>query len=45
MHEAKQLEKHKSKRNFAIAPEPSDGGSISHVRKYVIQIHWASSLH
>ena len=36
---------YKSKRNFAITPEPADGGIQLNGLQYVIQKHWASSLH
>ena len=40
------LKTYKSKRNFAITPEPADGGDQGgEALKFVIQKHWASRLH
>ncbi len=39
------LERYKSKRNFSITTEPADGGELGHALSFVIQKHWASSLH
>ncbi len=36
---------YKQKRNFAVTPEPADGGAQSQALQYVIQKHWASRLH
>lgn len=41
----KRLDTYKSKRNFAITPEPEDGGEASKLYQFVVQKHWASSLH
>src|SRR6187549_1121858 len=45
MDKVNKLEKYKSKRNFAITPEPEDSGESSASLRYVIQKHWASRLH
>lgn len=42
---SKLLDSYKSKRNFDITPEPADGGLQMNGLQYVIQKHWASSLH
>ena len=42
---SEQLAIYKSKRNFAITPEPADGGIQLNGLQYVIQKHWASNLH
>jgi len=40
------LKTYKSKRNFAITPEPAEGGEEGgEARAFVIQKHWASRLH
>jgi bifunctional non-homologous end joining protein LigD len=40
------LKTYKSKRNFAITPEPAEGGREGgEARAFVIQKHWASRLH
>ena len=39
------LEVYKSKRNFAITSEPAEGGDVFDLLQFVIQKHWASSLH
>lgn len=39
------LESYKSKRNFAVTPEPAEGGSAAELLQFVVQKHWASSLH
>lgn len=39
------LAAYKQKRNFAVTPEPPDGGAQSQALQYVIQKHWASRLH
>ncbi len=40
------LRLYKAKRNFAITPEPSEGGAAgSEALSFVIQKHWASRLH
>lgn len=40
------LKKYKAKRNFAVTPEPSEGGQESpHARQFVVQKHWATRLH
>ena len=39
------LDSYKSKRNFDITPEPADGGIQVNGLQFVIQKHWASSLH
>jgi DNA ligase D-like protein (predicted 3'-phosphoesterase) len=40
------LKKYKSKRNFTVTPEPSEGGAAGgDQRQFVIQKHWASRLH
>lgn len=42
----KALKRYREKRDFAITPEPADGGNASQgALSYVIQKHWASSLH
>ena len=45
MDSANHLQSYKSKRNFAVTPEPAEGGSASEQLQFVIQKHWASSLH
>ncbi|MYM87338.1 DNA ligase D [Rugamonas sp. FT82W] len=43
---ADSLKTYKSKRNFAITPEPAEGGEEGgEARAFVIQKHWASRLH
>ncbi len=42
---SEQLAIYKSKRNFDITPEPADGGIQLGGLQFVIQKHWASSLH
>ncbi|CAN7411879.1 DNA ligase D [Acidovorax sp. LjRoot118] len=43
---ADSLALYKQKRNFAITPEPADGGAPGgEALQYVIQKHWASRLH
>ena len=39
------LEVYKSKRNFSITSEPAEGGDVSDLLQFVVQKHWASSLH
>ncbi|WP_332855744.1 DNA ligase D [Duganella sp. S19_KUP01_CR8] len=39
------LKTYKSKRNFAITPEPAEGGEGGETLAFVIQKHWASRLH
>jgi len=40
------LKKYKAKRNFAVTPEPAEGGAEStHARQFVVQKHWATRLH
>ncbi|MFZ6731643.1 DNA ligase D [Undibacterium sp. Ji42W] len=40
------LQKYKSKRDFSITSEPAEGGTPNEkARAFVIQKHWASSLH
>ena len=39
------LKTYKAKRNFAITPEPADGGGAGEQLSFVIQKHWASRLH
>lgn len=40
------LAQYRKKRNFAVTPEPSDGGAPGqHARQFVIQKHWATRLH
>ena len=40
------LKGYKAKRDFAVTPEPSEGGQISqHALSFVIQKHWAGRLH
>ena len=40
------LTRYKAKRNFSITPEPAEGGESATDRlSFVIQKHWASSLH
>lgn len=44
------LKTYKAKRNFAVTPEPADGGNEGgkhrgELRTFVIQKHWASRLH
>lgn len=39
------LKKYKAKRNFAITPEPAEGGDQGEELKFVIQKHWATRLH
>ena len=40
------LAKYKAKRNFAVTPEPAEGGeSAAAGLQFVIQKHWASRLH
>ena len=40
------LAPYRKKRNFAVTPEPSEGGAPGqHARQFVIQKHWASRLH
>jgi bifunctional non-homologous end joining protein LigD len=46
MARADPLKKYKAKRNFALTPEPAEGGSEStHARQFVVQKHWATRLH
>ncbi|RZL66790.1 MAG: ATP-dependent DNA ligase, partial [Variovorax sp.] len=46
MAKADALKQYKAKRNFAITPEPQEGGDSQADRlQFVIQKHWASSLH
>ncbi|MBN9426316.1 MAG: DNA ligase D [Burkholderiales bacterium] len=43
---ADSLALYKKKRNFALTPEPAEGGAPgAEARQYVIQKHWASRLH
>ena len=40
------LSTYKAKRNFAVTPEPAEGGeSAAAGLQFVIQKHWASRLH
>ena len=40
------LAKYKAKRNFAITPEPAEGGRQNEeARQFVVQKHWATRLH
>ena len=40
------LTRYRAKRNFSITPEPAEGGESGTDRlSFVIQKHWASSLH
>ncbi len=40
------LHAYTSKRNFALTPEPAeDGQSVADALRFVVQKHWASSLH
>ena len=40
------LRQYQARRNFAVTPEPSDGGyRPGHSLAFVVQKHWASSLH
>lgn len=43
------LATYQRKRNFAVTPEPAEGGEGGHaaegVRQFVVQKHWASHLH
>ena len=39
------LGRYQAKRNFSITTEPADGGEPSNTLSFVIQKHWASSLH
>ncbi|HSV54481.1 MAG TPA: DNA ligase D [Burkholderiaceae bacterium] len=40
------LKAYQRKRNFAVTPEPSEGGTpTGKARQFVIQKHWASHLH
>ncbi|MDP3613836.1 MAG: DNA polymerase ligase N-terminal domain-containing protein, partial [Rubrivivax sp.] len=40
------LRAYRAKRNFTATPEPQDGGREGEpVSKFVVQKHWASSLH
>ena len=40
------LRAYKSKRDFALTPEPAEGGqSVADQLSFVVQKHWASSLH
>ncbi|WP_395348215.1 DNA ligase D [Variovorax sp. UC122_21] len=40
------LKRYKEKRNFAITPEPAEGGeSLPGALQFVVQKHWARSLH
>ncbi|MBT2322002.1 DNA ligase D [Variovorax paradoxus] len=46
MARADPLKKYKAKRNFAVTPEPAEGGRQSeHARQFVVQKHWATRLH
>ncbi|CAN7642351.1 DNA ligase D [Variovorax sp. LjRoot290] len=46
MPRADPLKKYKAKRNFALTPEPAEGGTESmHARQFVVQKHWATRLH
>lgn len=46
MPRADPLKKYKAKRNFAVTPEPAEGGKEStHARQFVVQKHWATRLH
>ncbi len=43
---ADSLGRYKAKRDFAVTPEPAEGGAESpHARQFVVQKHWASRLH
>jgi bifunctional non-homologous end joining protein LigD len=40
------LQGYKSKRDFTLTPEPAEGGqSVADQLSFVVQKHWASSLH
>ncbi|GAA4337802.1 DNA ligase D [Variovorax defluvii] len=40
------LQRYKAKRNFAVTPEPAEGGRQNEqARQFVVQKHWASRLH
>jgi bifunctional non-homologous end joining protein LigD len=40
------LDRYKAKRDFAITPEPADGGeAVAGALQFVVQKHWASRLH
>ena len=40
------LSRYKAKRNFALTPEPADGGEVAQgALSFVVQKHWASRLH
>ena len=40
------LSHYRAKRDFALTPEPADGGESAHgALSFVVQKHWASSLH
>ena len=40
------LRAYSSKRDFALTPEPAEGGqSVADKLTFVVQKHWASSLH
>lgn len=45
MNSEKKLQIYQAKRNFSITPEPQEGGASSEALRFVIQKHWASSLH
>lgn len=46
MAEAIPLSKYKAKRNFAVTPEPAEGGeSAAGGLQFVVQKHWATRLH
>lgn len=45
MNSVKSLQSYHAKRDFSITPEPADGGTSTETLQFVIQKHWASSLH
>ena len=45
MDSLKSLQTYHAKRDFSITPEPANGGTVLEALQFVIQKHWASSLH
>lgn len=45
MNSVKFLQAYHAKRDFSITPEPTNGGTSTDTLQFVIQKHWASSLH